>query len=74
MNTQISTLLSEQRRFTPPPSFAAQANATETIYDEAAQDREAYWANQARTLDWFEPWTRCSTGSRPTPSGSWMAS
>jgi len=58
MNTQISTLLSEQRRFTPPPSFAAQANATETLYDEAAQDREAYWAGQARTLDWIEPWTR----------------
>ncbi len=58
MNSQITSLLSEQRRFPPPSSFAAQANATEMLYDEAAQDREGYWANQARALDWMEPWSR----------------
>ncbi len=57
MNTQLDTLLSEQRRFAPPAAFAAQANGTETLYDDAAQDREAFWANQARALDWIKPWT-----------------
>ncbi|HSG07616.1 MAG TPA: acetate--CoA ligase, partial [Longimicrobiales bacterium] len=28
------------------------------IYDRAAADREAYWAEWARELHWFEPWTK----------------
>ena len=28
MTDQLDTLLSEKRRFPPPPDFAAQANAT----------------------------------------------
>jgi acetyl-CoA synthetase len=27
-----------------------------SIYDRAASDPEAYWAEWARELDWFEPW------------------
>ncbi len=57
MSTQLDTLLTEQRRFPSPAAFAAQANATQTLYDEAAQDREAFWAEQARALDWMVPWT-----------------
>ncbi|NNG15206.1 MAG: acetate--CoA ligase [Gemmatimonadales bacterium] len=57
MNNQLDTLLSEQRRFAPPAAFTAQANAIETLYEDAAQDREAFWANQARALDWIRPWT-----------------
>jgi acetyl-CoA synthetase len=57
MNTQLDTLLSEQRRFAPPTAFTAQANAIETLYEDAAQDRAAFWANQARALDWIQQWT-----------------
>jgi acetyl-CoA synthetase len=57
MNNQLDTLLSEQRRFAPPAAFTAQANAMETLYEDAAQDRVAFWANQARALDWIQPWT-----------------
>jgi acetyl-CoA synthetase len=56
MTRQIDTLLEEDRRFPPSPAFAAQANATEDLYREAAADREAFWAAQARRLDWMEPW------------------
>jgi len=56
MNHQIDTLLSESRRFPPPPGFAAQAIATSGLYDAAAANREAFWADQARALDWMVPW------------------
>jgi acetyl-CoA synthetase len=55
---QLATLLSEHRRFPPPPDFAARANAALALYQAAAQDREGYWADQARALDWIRPWDR----------------
>jgi acetyl-CoA synthetase len=55
---QLATLLSEHRRFPPPPDFAARANAVLALYQAAAQDREGYWADQARALDWIRPWDR----------------
>ncbi len=56
MTDQLDTLLLEQRRFPPPPDFAAQANATQALYDAAARDGEAFWAEQARALEWMHPW------------------
>ena len=56
MTDQISVLLSEERRFPPPAEFAARANATPAIYEAAARDRLAFWAEQARALDWIPPW------------------
>src|SRR5215211_747441 len=53
----IETLFLEQRRFPPPPDFAAQANINDpTIYDQAAADPQAYWAGEAEKLDWYRPW------------------
>ena len=56
MNEQLSTLLSETRRFPPPPAFAARASATDALY-AVGQDPEQFWEEQARTLDWISPWT-----------------
>src|SRR5690349_18900769 len=53
----------EDRDFSPTPKFAAQANGTAALYDQAAADHEGFWAHQAReriswakdfdqTLDW----------------------
>ena len=58
MTDQLDTLLSEQRRFPPPPAFVSQANATQALYDAGSRDREAFWAEQARALDWMRPWDR----------------
>jgi len=58
MTDQLDTLLSERRRFPPSPAFAAQANATQALYDAAARDGVAFWAEQARALDWMRPWDR----------------
>ena len=58
MTDQLDTLLSEQRRFPPAPAFAAQANATAALYEAAARDREGFWAEQARALEWIRPWDK----------------
>ncbi|HQV19406.1 acetate--CoA ligase [Gordonia sp. (in: high G+C Gram-positive bacteria)] len=38
--------------FPPSEEFAAQANAGAELYDRAEADRLAFWAEQARRLDW----------------------
>jgi acetyl-CoA synthetase len=56
---QLEALLTEERRFPPPPEFTARANANDpAIYAKAAADPEAFWSAYARELDWFEPWTK----------------
>lgn len=57
----IESTLSEDRVFQPPAEFAANAHIKsfeeyERIYDEAAKDPEAFWAEQAESLDWFKKW------------------
>ncbi|HEX9886213.1 MAG TPA: AMP-binding protein, partial [Longimicrobiales bacterium] len=53
----LDALLSEDRRFPPPPDFAAASHVSDgAVYDEAERDVEAYWARWAGELDWFEPW------------------
>jgi acetyl-CoA synthetase len=58
--TQIESLLQETRRFPPPPDFAARATVAGPAWEElarrAAADPEAFWAEQAGQLGWFEPW------------------
>jgi acetyl-CoA synthetase len=56
MDHQLDTLLSEQRRFPPSADFVADANGTTALFDRARADRLAFWAEQARALDWMEPW------------------
>jgi acetyl-CoA synthetase len=55
---QLSNLLTESRRFPPPADFVAQANAQPGIYDEAHDDPQKFWAEQAARLQWDEPWTQ----------------
>jgi len=54
----IDALSAERRTFPPSEEFKADALVVGTyLYDEAAQDDEAFWANQAAELvDWAEPW------------------
>jgi acetyl-CoA synthetase len=54
---QFDILLTEDRQFPPPPGFAWPETLTDTaIYEKAAADPESFWAEQAKLLDWFEPW------------------
>jgi acetyl-CoA synthetase len=55
---RLEALLQEDRRFAPAESFRAAANASDReIYERAAADPEAFWAELARELTWFEPWS-----------------
>ena len=55
-STPIGTDSTADKTFPPPPDFAAQANVQDPdIYARAAADPEAFWAEQARTLDWIRP-------------------
>ncbi|MCZ3385778.1 MAG: AMP-binding protein, partial [Actinomycetia bacterium] len=54
----LSNLLHEERRFPPSAEFAAQANATGSMYDAASADRLAFWDDQAHRLQWATPWTQ----------------
>jgi acetyl-CoA synthetase len=52
----LSNLLHEDRRFPPPPELAARANVGGATYDEANNDRLAFWEEQARRLHWEREW------------------
>jgi acetyl-CoA synthetase len=51
----LSALLHESRRFDPPPELAATANAQSGIYEAAAKDPLAWWAEEAEHLHWDHP-------------------
>jgi len=53
----IDALLEEKRIFPPPSSFVEKAVISDpAIYGRAAQDPEAFWAEQAEELDWNRRW------------------
>ena len=55
----IDALLQEERTFPPSGDFVGKANmADPDIYEKARQDPEAFWADLAEELDWFQKWDR----------------
>ena len=72
MSSQIDHLLTENRRFSPSPDFAANAIATAALYAEADADREGFWAAQAKALHWHTPFTQVLDWSNP-PFAQWFA-
>ncbi|MBI2072559.1 MAG: AMP-binding protein, partial [Gemmatimonadetes bacterium] len=59
MTERIDTLLKESRLFRPPGEFRKQAHVNSAaVYRRASRNRTAFWAEQARELEWFKPWRR----------------
>ena len=57
--TALETFAQEDRRFPPPPGFAAKANASDPgIYQRAERDLEGFWAEQAKELLWRKPFDK----------------
>jgi acetyl-CoA synthetase len=55
---EIENLFAETRTFPPDSAFAAQANATAALYDEARADYVGFWKRQAEErISWFTPFT-----------------
>jgi acetyl-CoA synthetase len=69
--TQDSTETESARTFAPSETFRRQANATASLYDDADEDRDAFWAEQASLLVWTKPWSRVLDWDNP-PHARWF--
>jgi acetyl-CoA synthetase len=63
----MESLLRENRVFPSPAEFASKAHVTsleqyEAMYRRSVEEPEAFWADAARELEWFQPWTEVQTG------------
>jgi acetyl-CoA synthetase len=75
IHPNLSSILREHRVFPPPAEFAAQAHVKsleeyESLYRRSIQDPESFWAEIARELHWFTPWTRVLDWQ--PPSARWF--
>ncbi len=68
----IDALSAENRTFPPSEEFKANSLVTGTfLYDQAAEDDEAFWARQASGLvDWARPWD--TTLEWDLPDAKWF--
>jgi acetyl-CoA synthetase len=65
--TNMESLLRENRVFAPPAEFAAKAHIKsleeyEAMYRRSVDEPEAFWAEAAAELEWFQPWTKVLEG------------
>ena len=67
----LANLSNEERRFEPPDDLAKHANVTADWYDEAADDRLAFWEKQAERLSWDQKWDRVLDWDDP-PFAKWF--
>ena len=68
----LENLSVESRRFPPSEEFARDAVAGAELYDEAAADRLAFWARQARErLHWEQDFTETLDWTNP-PFAKWF--
>lgn len=71
LEQQLDQML-EIERFAPSPEFRAQALLSDpSVYEQAAADSQAWWAQQAESLDWFERWDTVLDDSQP-PFYKWF--
>jgi len=71
LDDELARML-EVERFEPPESFREHALLSDPqVYEQAARDPQAWWAEQAEGLDWFTPWERVLDDSNP-PFYKWL--
>jgi acetyl-CoA synthetase len=63
VDTNIQSVLHEQRKFEPPSEFSERAHIKnlaeyERIYKESVEEPEKFWGRVARELYWFRPWDK----------------
>ena len=68
--TNIESLLKEQRVFPPSPEFSRHAHihsleVYDSISKRAFDDPEGFWADIASELHWFEPWGKVLEWNAP---------
>jgi acetyl-CoA synthetase len=71
LDGELASLLGVER-FAPPPGFAQAALLNDpAVYERAGADPEAWWAEQAKALEWFRPWDTILDDSDP-PFYKWF--
>jgi acetyl-CoA synthetase len=66
VSPEIEALLKEERSFSPTDEFRKAAHVSDpAIYDKAAKDPEAFWANFAKELEWIKPWSKVLEWNAP---------
>ncbi len=68
--TNITSVLREKRLFPPSPEFAGRAHIKslaeyEKLWQRAKDDPEGFWAEQAKELSWFKPWSKVLAWNEP---------
>ncbi|MGE3537229.1 MAG: acetate--CoA ligase [Candidatus Tectimicrobiota bacterium] len=68
--TNIESVLKEERLFQPPPDFSRQAHIHsldeyERLYQESITNPEAFWARMAEELHWFKKWDKVMEWEAP---------
>ena len=59
MSSSIDVLLHEDRKFPPSEAFRRESHIRDwSVHEHAAKDFEAYWASEARKLEWIRPWSK----------------
>ena len=69
-NTNITSVLKENRVFAPSPNFAAKAHIPslaeyEKLFRRGKEDPEGFWAEQAKSLHWFRKWDKVLEWNEP---------
>ena len=54
---RVTETHTEASSYAPSTEFAAEANAGDDLYEQAEQDRLAFWAEQANRLSWATPFS-----------------
>lgn len=71
----IESILKETRLFQPPQEFIQRARIDAQEYarlqEWAERDPDGFWAEQARILDWFTPWSQVLDWSQ-APHARWF--
>jgi acetyl-CoA synthetase len=59
--------------YAPPKAIIRKANIKEydTLYAESINNREEFWAKQAKTLNWFRKW-ECVLDDSKAPFYKWF--
>ncbi|HMD51769.1 MAG TPA: acetate--CoA ligase [Solirubrobacteraceae bacterium] len=71
LDRELAGLL-DVERFDPPAEFRRQALLSDPeVYERAAADPQAWWAEQAEKLDWFRRWDTVLDDSNP-PFYKWF--